>query len=151
MKKTGVNSKYSQKCLRAFDRYKERQTERWRIVWGQRKTEISCYYALNRSRKALLKKKLKDFFRVARIKTNNTFWQGTTRKESRSRSLQNEPRCRERNRRWRKSHHNKNLSAQCFERNTAECKNSKMRKHFVCWPEMCSPRVFSGYKKIGNE
>lgn len=61
----------------------------------------------------LAQEKVEKLFRVTRIKTGNTFWQGTTRKEQKSLRLRKQvkPRCRERNRRWRKSHHNKNLSA----------------------------------------
>jgi hypothetical protein len=52
----------------------------------------------------------------ARIKTRSRFEELIRFKVAKS--LKNlrtlEPRCRARNRRWRKSHHNKNLTAPCF-------------------------------------
>ena len=80
------NAIYSQDAYGLFDRYREEEQSGDALFESNKRRKKVTIYALHRSRKALLKKGLKNFFKVCRIKTGNTFWQGTTEKESKSRS-----------------------------------------------------------------
>ncbi len=72
--------------------------------------------ALSRSRKALLGKAERSS-QATRIKTSGTLWTDPPR--GANGSAQAEPTFSDRNRRWRKSHHKKNLTAP----HSKECEN----------------------------
>ena len=75
---------------------------------GNQQRSVDSIDALNRSRKALLGKAERSS-QAIRIKTSGTLWTDPPKRANGS--AQAEPTFSDRNRRWRKSHHKKNLTA----------------------------------------
>jgi len=75
---------------------------------GNQQRSVDSIDALSRSRKALLGKAERSS-QAIRIKTSGTLW--TDPPKGANGSAQAEPTFSDRNRRWRKSHHKKNLTA----------------------------------------
>ena len=75
---------------------------------GNQQRSVDSIDALSRSRKALLRKAERSS-QAIRIKTSGTLW--TDPPKGANGSAQAEPTFSDRNRRWRKSHHKKNLTA----------------------------------------
>lgn len=90
-----------------------------------RNTESEAIDALDRSRKAWLagSAETRDPGRPDKNGKTHTGKEPPGWSESRLLAKAGRPRCRERNRRWRKSHHNKNLTACRIEREGAKCES----------------------------